>query len=295
MILIDLLFDRAQQVREFILLPWEVKKKRIREFWEKYGRLYIILFVLCTIVAFINVYLEWSTTTTSKTTTKMALTHKPKSHQIGGLGPNDGKTDADTTATKAEEPAKNEPPIAKNEPTAAKNEPVAAKNEPVAAKNEPAAAKNEPAAAKNESAAAKNETANDAGKNTAKNQTLTTSGDKKDAASNKPIINQNITNINNTTNDTDNNIKNNNSKKQEIRERRLAKQAQRQQQSSLSDTLGSVGNNISGALTGGVGKALSALGTFFSAILGLILFCAAPVVIFYLWMKKLILPLFPTR
>lgn len=265
MLLIDLLFERARQIREFILLPWEVKKQRIYEFWEKYSRLYIILFILCALVAFINVYLEWSN--------QMTITHKDKSHQFGGLGPNDGKTDTDTTATKAVEPIKNEPP------TATKNE------SPTAAKNEP-------------TTATKNEQATNTGKNTAKNQNLSTTGEIKDAANNKTIINQkttNITNTTNTTNDTENNIKNNNSKKQEIRERRLAKQAQRKQQSSLSNTLGSVGNNLSGVLTGGVGQALSALGTFFSAILGLILFCAAPVVIFYLWMKKLILPLFPTR
>ena len=60
MLLLDLLYDRARELREFILLPWELKKQRIREFWHKYGRLYIILFVMCTIVAFINVYMDWS-------------------------------------------------------------------------------------------------------------------------------------------------------------------------------------------------------------------------------------------
>jgi hypothetical protein len=245
MLLLDILYERARELREFILLPWELKKQRMREFWHKYGRLYIILFILCTIVAFINIYMDWSLQN-SKSVSHIV------NKQLGGLGPEtvDDKKDPDAV------PAKNS--TAKN--STSKNEP--AKNTPVVSKIDTAT----PAANTNAAANKKNY--------------------------NKTIINQ--TNITNVTNDTDNTINNGNSQKKEIRERRLAKQAARPQ-TSLSDTLGSVGNNLSGVMTSGVGKALSVLGAFFSAIIGLILFCAAPVVIFYLWMKKLILPLFPTR
>ena len=56
--LIELIGQRAREIREFILLPWSEKKKRAREFWHKYGQLYIWLFIFATVIAFINVYIE---------------------------------------------------------------------------------------------------------------------------------------------------------------------------------------------------------------------------------------------
>lgn len=222
MLLLDLLYERARELRDFILLPWEDKKKLIRELWHKYGKLYIILFVLCIIVAFINVYIEWS----SNNTKYVAIGVQK---QIGGTDPSEQTKPGNTKAENTK-----------------------------------------------------------AGNITIINQPFT------NTTNTKEINTENITNDVDTTNIANNSNSDIGSKRKAIKERRLAKQSARPH-TSLSDTLGSVGNNLSSAMTGGVGKALSVLGTFFSAIIGFILFCAAPVVIFYMWMKKLILPLFPTR
>lgn len=176
MFLIEMVMHRARELREFILLPWDEKKKRIKEYWHKYWRMYIILLLFALIIAFINVYIEWLSMNTSN------YPRTRISQQSGGVGSKDNMPITDTSF----------------------------------------------------------------------------------------------------------------SKKAEIRDRRLTNQSQ-QPTTSISDTLSGVGNTMSSALDGGVGKALSVIGIFFSAIIGLFLFCAAPVVIFYMWMKKLIMPLFPLR
>ena len=186
MFLYNIVIQRVRKIRDFIHLPWELKKKKITEFWHKYGRIYILLFILASVVAFINVYIECQPS-------KINIT------QSGG-----------TTETKA---------------------------------------------------------TNKSGENKPSTPT---------------------TNENENTDSSDSNK----SKKEIIKERRLANR-NNQPQSSITDTIGSIGSNMSSALNSGVFKSLGVIRAFFSFIIGIFLFCAAPVVIFYMWMKKLILPLFP--
>lgn len=216
MFLIEMVIHRARELREFILLTWDEKKKRIREYWRKYWRIYLFLFLFAAIIAFINVYIDWLSVKTHGSPRSGTGT----SSQSGGDGPEDNKNKdnqpaADTNTTKA-----------------------------------------------------------------ANTNQKTKPGD-------------NPTNISDVS--TPSGISGMGfSKKSEIRERRLAKQSQ-MSKTSISDSLSGVGNTMSSALNGGVGKALSVIGIFFSVIIGLFLFCSAPVVLFYMWMKKLIMPLFPSR
>ena len=205
MFLYNIVIQRVRKIRDFIHLPWELKKKKITEFWHKYGRIYILLFILASVVAFINVYIECQPS-------KINIT------QSGG-----------TTETKA---------------------------------------------------------TNKSGEN--KPSTPTTSETK---ATNKSGENKPSTPTTNENENTDSSDSNK-SKKEIIKERRLANR-NNQPQSSITDTIGSIGSNMSSALNSGVFKSLGVIRAFFSFIIGIFLFCAAPVVIFYMWMKKLILPLFP--
>ena len=239
MILFELVAERAREIREFILLPWPEKKKRARQFWEKYGRLYILLFILATAVAVINVYME---------------THDTARSQIGGddTKPLTQNTSSNNTTSKepGTEPTKDNKPSTTTTP---------------------------------ETAAA----ANTSKKN---NDGSTEKTDSKTETSKNTI---NITTQVSTTLPATNSSKSSKDRISEIKARRKEKQQQRAKQSSVQESISSLGNNLTAGISGGTGRALSVLGTFFSAILGLLLFCCAPVVIFYMWMKKLIMPLFP--
>ena len=287
--------QRAREIREFILLPWDEKKKRAKEYWQKYWRIYLFLFVFAAIIAFINVYIEWlSVKTPSSPRSRISL-------QSGGVGPDDDKNKENQAVT---EPAKNAPtaPNATNNKviaeTAAANDkkhenPEKAAGNTTVAANAKAAGNTTVAA--NAKAAGNTTAAADA--KAAGNTTA--AADVKAAGNTTTIIKQtNISNdsrtIGSSSISTDSSSSSSSSKKSEIRERRLAKQSQRPT-TSIVDSLSGVGNTMSSALNGGVGKALSVIGMFFSAIIGLFLFCSAPVVLFYMWMKKLIMPLFPSR
>lgn len=258
--LIELIGQRAREMREFILLPWSEKKKRASEFWRKYGRLYIWLFIFATVVAFINVYIETTTVTYSTKSIKSQLggdDTKPKTLNISS--DNIESTPGITAAPTTEESTTNS--------TSTKNGASSGLEgtKPVADKQEPGANSNTNKTTQQSKPPSKNQ---------ASKQEITIT-----------------TEVNTTTPSANSSEKK--SKVSEIRERRKAKLAERASKSSITDSLSSLGTNLTAGISGGTGRALSVLGTFFSAILGLILFCCAPVVIFYLWMKKLIMPLFP--
>ncbi len=306
--------QRAREIREFILLPWDEKKKRATEYWQKYWRIYLFLFLFAAIIAFINVYIEWYSVETHGSPRSRI------SRQSGGVGPDDDKNKENQPVT---EPAKNAPnaPNANNKvitETAAANNKTNEQSEK-AAGNTTAAVNTKAAgdttaavntkAAENTTAAVNTKAAGDttaavntkaAGDTTAAANTkaagnTTAAANTKAAGNTTTVIKQtNISNDNKTSTNIDNRGDSSSLKKSEIRERRLAKQSQRTT-TSIADSLSGVGNTMSSALNGGVGKALSVIGIFFSAIVGLFLFCSAPVVIFYMWMKKLIMPLFPSR
>ena len=243
MILFELIADRAREIREFILLPWPEKKKRARQFWEKYGRLYILLFILATAVAVINVYME--THDTARTNSR---------GQIGGddTKPLTQNTSSNNTTSKepGTQPAKNNKPSTTTTPETAAAANTSKKN--------------------NDGSSEKTYSKTETSKNTI-----------------------NITTQVSTTLPSTNSSKSSKDRISEIKARRKEKQQQRAKQSSVQESISSLGNNLTAGISGGTGRALSVLGTFFSAILGLLLFCCAPVVIFYMWMKKLIMPLFP--
>jgi len=224
MFLYNIVIQRVRKIRDFIHLPWELKKKKITEFWHKYGRIYILLFILASVVAFINVYIECQPS-------KINIT------QSGG-----------TTETKAtNKSGENKPSTPTTSETKATNK---------SGENKPSTPTTNETKATNKS------------------------------GENKPSTP--TTNENENTDSSDSNK----SKKEIIKERRLANR-NNQPQSSITDTIGSIGSNMSSALNSGVFKSLGVIRAFFSFIIGIFLFCAAPVVIFYMWMKKLILPLFP--
>ena len=249
--LIELIEQRAREIREFILLPWDDKKKRACEFWRKYGQLYIWLFIFATVVAFINVYIETSTRTNLSKTARVQL--------VGGNSNDDKKKKALNISSDNSSSDQSPTP-------------------------ETAQPKQQPAQQPVNNNIATNTIPNP----TTESNKTTQQSDKNQASKNNITITTEVNTILPSTNSSEKK-----SKVNEIRERRKAKHAERASKSSIKDSLSSLGTNITAGISGGTGRALSVLGTFFSAILGLILFCCAPVVIFYLWMKKLIMPLFP--
>jgi Ca2+-dependent lipid-binding protein len=261
--LINLLGQRAREIREFILLPWQEKKKKAREFWQKYGRLYIILFILAAVVAFINVYME--------TRHPGSLAKLRKSSLIGGDGTEKNKAIPESSSSNSETSAK----VATTTAEAANSK----KTDQPTVNAKPGT---------NQKPATNGKTDD----KTSKPSTSTDTNNSSDSTTNNKQTKQNITVSTEVI--TAAPSANKSSKVEEIRERRRAKAAERASKTSIQESLSSLGNNLTAGISGGTGKALSVLGTFFSAILGLLLFCCAPVVIFYLWMKKLIMPLFPT-
>lgn len=250
-VLINTLAQRVREIREFILLPWSEKKNKIRGFWMKYGRLYIILFTLTTVIAFINVYIE--------TCYRAKKSHSQRT-LIGG-GQENNKLNTESSSSNSD--AKNDSPTKplSNGTQTANTKSVDTKPEN---KNSKSGNNEKPSTTNNTTELVDNN------KQQKKSITISTSVITSTAAPNKT------------------------SKVDEIRERRKAKAEERASKTSIQESLSSLGNNLTAGISSGTGKALSVLGTFFSAILGLLLFCCAPVVIFYLWMKKLIMPLFPT-
>jgi hypothetical protein len=264
MILFELIAVRARQIRKFILLSWPEKKKYIRQFWDKYGQLYILLFIMATVVAIINVYME---------TLASANKNNKIKRQIGGddtIPPVQTTLSNNTTSTSKD--ANTQP--AKNNISGTTSKPEQSGK---TANNTKKIDSGTP-----EKTATKTETSKNTKTETSKNTKTET---------NKDTIN--ITTQVNTTLPETNSVKSSKDRISEIKERRKEKQQQRAKQSSVQQSITSLGNNLTSGLSEGTGRALSVIGTFFSAILGLILFCCAPVVIFYMWMKKLILPLFP--
>ena len=253
MILFELVAERAREIREFILLPWPVKKNRARQFWDKYGRLYILLFILATVIAVINVYIE----------TQTGITLVNSRRQLGG---DDTKPPtqniSSNNSSSSSEPETSQPPAV--EITDKLNIKPSTTTKPETNTTE-----------------------------TNANNTISSSGKKTESKNQSSKNTINITTQVSTTLPTSNTTKSSKNKVNEIRERRKTKQTERSNKSSVKESFTSLGNNLTAGISGGTGRALSVLGTFFSAILGLLLFCCAPVVIFYMWMKKLIMPLFP--
>ena len=258
MILFELIADRTREIREFILLTWPEKKKRARQFWDKYGRLYILLFILATVVAFINVYME--TNGTARTNSRSQLGGEggtARTNSRSQLGGDDTKPLAQTTSS-------NNTLLAEPGTQQAKN------NNPSTTTSQETGAADNKSKKNNNAASETTDTKNQQSKNTI-----------------------NITTQVSTTLPSINTAKTSKDRVSEIKERRKEKQQQRAKQSSFQQSISSLGTNLTTGISDGTGRALSVLGTFFSAILGLLLFCCAPVVIFYMWMKKLIMPLFP--
>jgi len=250
MILFDLIANRAREISEFILLPWPEKKKRARQFWDKYSRIYILLFILTILVAIINVYMETRASanqTNARINSQKQLGGDDTKPPLQNISSNNSSslTETETQTGKDNKPSTTET----TETTAA------------------AANINKKGSGPSENPEAKNK-------------------------SSKTTIN--ITTQLSTTLPVSSTTKRSKDKISEIKARRKEKQ-QQAKQSSVQDTINSIGNNLTAGISGGTGRALSVLGTFFLAILGLLLFCCTPVVIFYMWMKKLILPLFPAH
>jgi len=273
MILFELIADRTREIREFILLTWPEKKKRARQFWDKYGRLYILLFILATVVAFINVYME--TNGTARTNSRSQLGGEGGTARTNSRSQLGGEGGTARTNSRSQLGGDDTKPLAQT--TSSNNTLLAEPGTQQAKNNNPSTTTSQ------ETGAADN-------KSKKNNNAASETTDTKNQQSKNTI---NITTQVSTTLPSINTAKTSKDRVSEIKERRKEKQQQRAKQSSFQQSISSLGTNLTTGISDGTGRALSVLGTFFSAILGLLLFCCAPVVIFYMWMKKLIMPLFP--
>lgn len=299
--LIGLLVQRVNEIKEFIELPWEKKKKRLKELWAKYGRLYILLFIAAALVAFINVYLNW---TEYK---KLNTNNKQSGGATGTTVESAAETATGTAVESAVETATGTAVESAAETATGSATETASANKPAAetATGTAVESATETAPETTTKGAKNNENKPSAG-NVGAAATATATGSNKGVSvpeqpkttqlrPGEKIVDGKLVNENDEKRNKEMKVIIESHNKM-IKEKNTAKAKKGQERkSTVSQTFNSIKGNVGAAIDGGMGKALTIIGKFFMFIVGLILFCSAPVVLFYMWMKKLIMPMFPTR